>query len=125
MEFVVGSPREVVVRWSPPLEPNGIITVYTVNCFVLPDLGGGGGGGGGGSGSGAGGGGPPFDFQGAVDLFGITEFSTVVVAGSQLTASVTDLIPFTVYVCAVMGNTSIGEGPFSRPDITRTDESSE
>ncbi len=34
---VIGNPYQLAITWQPPLEPNGILTVYNIYC--LPTLG--------------------------------------------------------------------------------------
>ena len=104
---VSGSPRELLVSWEFPLEPNGIITSYKVYCYETDS-----------SGSGT----------GDVELTPHTEESiinatTTVASGSATEAIIAGLTPYTYYNCYVTANTSVGEGNASSSVTARTDES--
>ena len=96
-----GEPNELLVTWTAPENPNGIILNYTVYCDTSPS-----------SESG----------DNAQD----TEFldaATVAVSGSARSAVVMNLIPYTYYDCYVTANTSVGEGNSSSVESAQTDES--
>ena len=97
---VPDSPSELILTWNLPLEPNGIITAYTVYCSERL------------SGSG--------DIRDAL-LIATDIMITVSENISQVV--VTDLMPYTVYDCYITANTSAGEGSLSTVQSARTDES--
>ena len=65
----------VSLMWSMPLEPNGVIAEYQVQC------------------------------TGGGQMFPVT------VTGSQTTAILTKLVPYTNYSCSITAYTSAGGGP--------------
>lgn len=95
-EAVEGDPSSLYVTWVPPAVPNGVITRYGVYCQESQPM----------MGSGSGG----------------SFLSPVFTGGSELNATVTGLIPFTIYGCFVSANTSVGEGNASATVFQTTDE---
>jgi receptor-type tyrosine-protein phosphatase Q len=89
-------PNELLVTWTTPDSPNGIILDYTVYCIAD-------------EGQGVGGILPP-------DV-------VVVVPGTYHSAIVTGLTPYTFYNCYVTARTSAGEGNSSVVVAAQTDES--
>ena len=99
-----GEPNELLVTWTTPEEPNGIILNYTVYCDDSSSS----------------------ESGDDVLMPGDTEFldtTTVTVSGSQQSAVVMNLIPYTYYDCYVTANTSVGEGNSSTLKSAQTDES--
>ena len=86
-----GEPNELLVTWSTPESPNGVILNYTMYCNASDS--------------------------------GDGDTATVVVPGSQLSAVVMNLTPYTYYDCYVTANTSVGEGNSSTVKSAQTDES--
>ena len=89
-------PNELLVTWTTPDTPNGIILYYTVYCNVD-------------EGQGIGGILPP-------DV-------VLMVLGTYNSAIVTGLTPYTLYTCYVTARTSAGEGNSSMVVTIQTDES--
>ena len=91
----VNEPHELLVNWTTPDSPNGIILYYTVYCSIDEDQGG----------------------------SSILEDRIVVVSGSYHYVIVMDLTPYTFYNCYVTATTSAGEGNSSMVVRAQTDES--
>ena len=86
-----GEPDELLVTWSAPESPNGIILNYTVYCNASDS--------------------------------GDGDTARVVVPGSQHSAVIMNLTPYTCYDCYVTANTSVGEGNSNTVRSVQTDES--
>ena len=111
-----GEPNELLVTWTTPEEPNGIILNYTVYCDD----------------SSSSESGDDCDDSSTSEsgddvlMSGDSEFldtTIVTVSGSQQFAVVMNLIPYTYYDCYVTANTSVGEGNSSTLKSAQTDES--
>ena len=89
-------PNELLVNWTAPDSPNGIILYYTVYCNKDDD-------------------------QGSSGI--LTPDVVVTVLGSYHSALVTGLTPYTLYNCYVTATTSAGEGNSSMVVTAQTDES--
>lgn len=94
---ILGEPNYLLVTWTAPENPNGIILNYTVYCFSDGDL----------------------IMPGDSDITAIM----VVVSGNHLSVVVMELTPYTFYDCYITANTSVGEGNSSRVETAQTDES--
>lgn len=97
------SPNELFVSWEHPLEPNGIITSYSVYCYEAYDS--------------------EIGSAYSSEERDFLEEPLVTVPGGVTEAVVTELIPYTFYNCYVTANTSAGEGNASDSTTARTDES--
>ena len=103
MDSIPGSPNQLIVRWAPPYQKNGIITGYTVYCNtsasqVYPE-----------------------------QVIGPNR-PTIrkLVNGTTLgVVIVTGLYPFTNYDCLMTANTSAGEGIPSLVVTARTEGTGE
>lgn len=91
------SPTELLVSWEHPVEPNGIITSYSVYCYDS-------------------------EIGSAYSIEELKE-PLITVQGDVTEAVVTELIPYTFYNCYITANTSVGEGNASDSATARTDES--
>ena len=103
---LAGSPTELLVTWDPPAEPNGIILLYTVYCYVLSN--------------------DSFTnqpFLAPLDALVTAMPLYIEVPGNQTEAVMEDLVPYTSYLCLVTANTSIGESNSSSIQLNQTDES--
>ena len=99
-----GEPNELLVTWTAPENPNGIILNYTVYCDTSLTS----------------------ESGDNALMSEDTEFldaATVAVSGSARSAVVMNLIPYTYYDCYVTANTSVGEGNSSSVESAQTDES--
>ena len=94
----VNEPHELLVTWTSPDSPNGIILNYTVYCDI--DDG----------------------YQGGSGMILLPDV-VVVVSGRDYSVIMTDLTPYTCYNCYVTATTSAGEGNSSMVDTAQTDES--
>ena len=94
------SPTELLVSWEHPIEPNGIITSYSVYCYDSE-----------------------IGSAYSSEERDILEEPLVTVPGDVTEAVVTELIPYTFYNCYITANTSVGEGNASDSTTARTDES--
>ena len=108
---IYGSPNSLQVIWTPPNEPNGVITYYTVYCIDIESD-------------------ALTNPRSGVPLLSlnISESSTLlslVVTSNETQIEFTGLVPHTVYSCYVSANTSVGEGNFSEAIEAETDEASE
>ena len=98
--------------WGPPDTPNGLVTNYTALCFESKDE-------------------PTLTTSGddgsgndMTPLFLQNSTSTVRVLGSEMSAVVGGLNPYTHYDCTVVAYTSVGEGSPSSFVSGLTDQSS-
>ena len=108
----VGEPNELLVTWTTPEDPNGIILNYTVYCDeVTSDE----------EGSAASASGDGILIPEDSKLLNITTVK-VVLSGNELFVVVMELIPYTFYDCYVTANTSVGEGNSSMVESVQTDE---
>ena len=104
---VARQPKQLLVTWQPPETPNGLITEYTVFCLKSED----------GSKNGSRNSTPSSNqLEDSV--------SNVTVLGSEMSATVGGLDPYTLYDCTVIAYTSIGEGDPSSFESGVTDQSS-
>ena len=101
--MVAGQPNQLLVAWQPPMTPNGLIVGYTAYCFEsrYDRV----------NGSGS-----------ASSSQNITSYVSAL--GSDTSAIVGGLSPYTRYDCFVTAHTSIGEGEASYAISGITDESS-
>ena len=95
-----GRPNELLVVWTVPESPNGVVLNYTVYCDIS-------------------------ETSASGDMLTLedTNTTTVVVSGNLLSVVVTGLTPYTYYDCYVTANTSVGEGNASIVESAQTDES--
>ena len=118
-ETISGQPNQLLVSWQPPATPNGLITNYMTICFESEK-------------------GPAEDTSddnGSGTEAGMTSSNVTLnfedstsnstVLGSELSAVVGALDPYTRYDCVVIASTLIGEGPPSYFVSGVTDQSSE
>ena len=107
---VIGSPLNLIVTWTSPSEPNGVIESYTAYCYKPTlDLGNG-----------------TQHYSGGMrqpDVGDESMYAHTIVLGNETQATVTGLEPYTTYNCYVVGNTSAGAGNHSFADSATTDES--
>lgn len=115
VETVAGQPTQLLVMWQPPVTSNGVITYYTIFCFEsnkdpMQD---------------------GFSDEGSgteADMTFGSQFqnstNNVTVLGSEMSAVVGGLDPYSGYDCVVLASTSIGEGPPSSYVFGLTDQSS-
>ena len=112
MSRVLGSPLNLLVTWTSPSEPNGVIESYTVHCYKpILDLGNG-----------------TQQYSGGMrqpDIHDESMYARTIVPGNETQAIVTDLEPYTTYNCYVVANTSAGAGDPSFAHSVTTDESGE
>ena len=112
MSRVLGSPLNLLVTWTSPSEPNGVIESYTVHCYKPTlDLGNG-----------------TQQYSGGMrqpDIHDESMYAHTIVPGNETQAIVTDLEPYTTYNCYVVANTSAGAGDPSFAHSATTDESGE
>lgn len=112
MSTIYGSPNSLQVIWTPPNEPNGEITNYTVYCIDVVEN-------------------DEFTNTGSgmpLLSLNISKRSTLlslVVPSNETQTEFSGLVPYTVYSCYISANTSVGEGNFSEVVKAETDESSE
>ena len=110
---VLGFPLNLIVTWTSPSEPNGVIESYTVYCYEpTPDSGNGtqqysGGGSG----------------MWQPDVRDESMYAHIIVPGNETQAVVTGLKPYTTYNCYVVAKTSAGAGNPSLARSATTDES--
>ena len=90
-------PNELLVNWTIPDSPNGIILNYTVYCDADDD------------------------YQGGSGIIFLPDV-VVVVPGTYHSSIVMGLTPFTFYNCYVIARTSAGEGNSSMVVTAQTDE---
>ena len=104
---IPGSPTQLLVVWSSPAEPNGIIISYIVDCYesVL------------GFDSGSG-------LEAPSSELANTTLISMAVFGNQSQVIITGFVPYTYYACYVTATTSAGAGSASIVKFLRTDESS-
>ena len=84
-----GEPNELLVSWTAPESPNGVILNYTIYCNDSESV------------------------------------ETTVASGSDRSAVVLNLTPYTYYDCYATANTTVGEGDSSSVKSAQTDESGE
>ncbi len=85
---------QLTASWQQPTPSNGVITGYTVYCTIVSTM----------------------DESPSEDNFAVFALLT----SANLGVMINDLQPFTYYQCFVSANTSVGEGPNSNRDTTRT-----
>ena len=107
VETIAGQPNQLLVMWQLPDTPNGLVTDYTVYCFGSDE-----------NGSDTERGTTPSSilFQNSI--------SNTTVDGSESSAVVGGLDPYTVYDCSVVAYTSVGDGEPSSVESGVTDQSS-
>lgn len=104
---VARHPNQLLVTWQPPDTPNGLIIEYAVFCFRSED----------GSKNGSR---TPMPSSNLLE----DSISNITVLGSEISATVGGLDPYTLYDCTVTAYTSIGEGDPSSYESGVTDQSS-
>ena len=97
--LVVGRPHELMLTWKQPLEPNGILIQYTIYYQSMAD-----------------------NTTESERIF--AEEETFISFINKTSAVINGLRPYTYYKCHMTYSTSIGEGNFSKPVLSITDESS-
>lgn len=113
VDTVEGQPNQLLVTWQPPDTPNGLITEYAVFCFKSED-------GDSSSENGSRSDGDPTPPSNLLE----DSVSNITVLGSEMSATVGGLDPYTLYDCTVIAYTSIGEGDTSSYASGVTDQSS-
>lgn len=89
---VPGSPRELQANWRTPVQPNGVVLNYTVQCNGSVVF--------------------SFDISDSISEIGSSDI--------EISVTLTELDPFTVYECAVSAATAGGNGNFSEASVART-----
>ena len=100
VQTIPGAPVQLFVSWLPPLEPNGVITAFTVYCHKTNE-------------------------SNEENFTSDGEVKTTTAPENATETTISGLTPYTFYECFVTANTSIGEGIASNSVIARTDESGE
>lgn len=102
---IEGDPVSLYFDWKPPSIPNGYIVEYNVYCQKALEN-------------------RSSDSYAGSGSGMLSDFSThsKTLPGSELNATITDLIPFTSYECFVTAKTSAGEGNATAFQIQTTDE---
>ena len=112
---IVGSPLDLLVTWTSPSEPNGVIESYTVYCYKPTAH--------------LGNGTQQYSESGSgmqqPDVGDESMYIHTIIPGNETQAVVTGLEPYTTYNCYVVANTSAGAGNPSFAHAATTDESGE
>ena len=112
---IVSSPLDLLVTWTSPSEPNGVIESYTVYCYKPT--------------TNFGNGTQQYSESGSgmqqPDVRDESIYAHTIVLGNETQATVTGLEPYTTYNCYVVANTSAGAGDPSFAHAATTDESGE
>ena len=116
VDTISGQPNQLLVTWQPPVTPNGLLTYYKAFCFEsekgpMEDI------------SNDNGTGIEVDMASSNITFEDST-SNITVLGSELSAVVGGLDPYTRYDCVVIASTVIGEGASSYFVSGVTDQSS-
>ena len=107
VETIAGQPNQLLVMWQLPDTPNGLITDYTVYCFGSDENG--------------------SNTERVTTPSSIlfqNSISNTTVDGSESSAVVGGLDPYTAYDCSVVAYTSVGDGEPSSVESGVTDQSS-
>ena len=97
---LLGFPMELLIRWLPPLELNGILIFYTTYCRVPHTA-------------------SNVSSTGALSPMSV---NSMVVSSNATEVRFLGLMPYTTYECFVTASTSVGESNFSSIVTARTDE---
>ena len=108
---LLGFPTQLLIRWLPPLELNGILISYTTYCQALRT----------GSNETTTGEFAESSANGS-GSFSPMSVNSMVVSSNATEVLFSGLMPYTTYECFVTASTSVGESNFSTIVTARTDE---
>ena len=108
---LLGFPTQLLIRWLPPLELNGILISYTTYCQALRT----------GSNETTTGEFAESSASGSGSLSPMS-VNNMVVSSNDTEVRFSGLMPYTTYECFVTASTSVGESNFSSIVTARTDE---
>ena len=109
---LLGFPTELLIRWLPPLELNGILISYTTFCQAPRT----------GSNESSTGEFAESSASGSGSDLVPMSVNSMVVSSNATEVRFLGLMPYTTYECFVTASTSVGESNFSNIVTARTDE---